>query len=212
MEWVSPPMTLENNVWVGEMYEGQDILYQVNCSGDSIAPATDDPRGGNRLFRIIGHQQENLNHPDGYDRDFHVRHPCSNEPAPGLTHPFAHRDLRLTAKRNGEIRIDLFPQALEAYDLDSNSHCYTDSASGTPEAERFCPKYTIGAVNAARIKILNRNPTITVEAIGDEVVEGEPAVFKVRRLWVEDHNVEFASPTMFRLKVESTGGYYFPPV
>ena len=212
LEWVSPPMTLENNVWVGEMYEGQDILYQVNCSGDSIAPATDDPRGGNRLFRIIGHQQENLDHPDGYDRDFHVRHPCSNEPAPGLTHPFAHRDLRLTAKSNGEIRIDLFPQALEAYDLDSNSHCYTDSASGTPEAERFCPKYTIGAVNAARIEILNRNPTITVEAIGDEVVEGEPAVFKVRRLWVEDHSVEFASPTMFRLKVESTGGYYFPPV
>ena len=32
-------MTLEGNVWVGEMYEGQDILYQVNCSGDSIAPA-----------------------------------------------------------------------------------------------------------------------------------------------------------------------------
>ena len=218
LEWVSPPMTLEGNVWVGEMYEGQDILSnprldQVNCSGDSIAPATDDPLGGNRLFRIIAHQQENLNHPDGdFDRDFYVRHPCSNEPTPGLTHLFAHRDVRLTGERNGEILIDLFPQALERHELDSNSQCYTDSSSGAPEAERFCPKYTIGAVNAARIKILNRKPTITVEASGDEVAEGEPAVFTVRRLWVEDHLAEFDSPTSYVYKLESTGGYFSPPL
>ena len=55
-----------------------------------------------------------------------------------------------------------------------------------PENVRFCPKFTLGAVTSARIVVRNRNPTITVEALDEEVNEGEPARFKLTRIWAED--------------------------
>ena len=38
----------------------------------------------------------------------------------------------------------------------------------------------------ARVDVLNRNPTITVEAVSDEVTEGEPARFRLTRIWASD--------------------------
>ena len=47
----------------------------------------------------------------------------------------------------------------------------------------FCPKYVLTGPTAARITVLNRNPTITITAQSGPVVEGGVASFTLRRLW-----------------------------
>ena len=208
LAWISPQMTLVDDVWVGEIVEGQDIFYQMECSGNSLAPPgkDSDPL---LLNRFIARHQEILNNPHvPYDVDSQYRFPCSNEPRSDWVGPFPHGDRRFTGALNGEIRVDLAPQM---YELNTGlSACYLDSHPGTPEEVRFCPKYTIGTVNSARITVLNRNPTITVEANTEDVIEGETARFTVRRHWVADLLDHGGADTKFDYRFESTSEYSNP--
>ena len=216
LEWVSPPMTLEGNVWVGEMYEGLDIFYQVNCSGDSIAPPVDVSLDLSVTLRFVTHHQEILNHPRStlYGNDTYKRFPCAYDAIPDLYTALFTKSQRFTGADNGEIRIDLDPQRASLPGTNYfNSKCNYGLSTGTSVEERFCPKYTIGAVSSARITVLNRNPTITIEAHDDVVVEGEAARFTITRHWVDEllHTVEFGDAgggtTGFKLNLETNAGY-----
>ncbi len=189
LRWVSPAMTLQNNVWVGSMVEGEEIRYEVVCSGNTLIPADLDGRTGADAItqqRIVVRKQENLNHPifPQYNNDQEFRAPCADSPSMYRLHFGSIRN-RFTGPENGEIRIDLLPQLLATSSL---YHCYQDSVRHSAQAEdvRFCPKYTLGAVTTARIEVLNRNPTVTVEAVDDEVTEGDPARFRLTRIWTSD--------------------------
>ena len=193
LRWISPEMTLVDNVWVGEIVERTDIDYEATCTGDTLAPR--DSRGTYQLLRIIMEQDELMNHPlenskGGlqYDRYFNWRIPCADQPWPEFkVHKLAY-DVRFTGPDNGTISVDLQPQRYRVEDDEVAGLCFQDS---NPVAWKhgnveFCPKYTLGAVTSARITVLNRNPTITVAAVADEVTEGEPARFRLTRIWAAD--------------------------
>ena len=36
LRWITPALTLQNNVWVGTMLEGEAIDWSVDCSGNTI--------------------------------------------------------------------------------------------------------------------------------------------------------------------------------
>ena len=79
---------------------------------------------------------------------------------------------------------------------------------------RFCPKFTFGAATSARIEVLNRNPTITVEALDDEVNEGEPARFRLTRIWTSDwlqSSVLLGASTTFEYTTSTVGDYVTSP-
>ena len=175
LRWNSPAMTLRDNVWVGSMVEGQAIDVEVVCSGNSLAP--EGPLA-NRRFPL--RHQELLNHPfQGYDFDSTRRYDCG-----GQLSANKNSNTRYVGPANGRIEIDLFPQVLDSDDLPGSS-ASSGSVCGGGDI-RFCPKFTLGAVKSARIEVLNRNPTITVEAVDDEVNEGEPARFRLTRIWTSD--------------------------
>ena len=189
LRWISPEMTLVDNVWVGEIVEGTDIDYEATCTGDTLAPR--DFLGSYRPLRIIMEQDELMNHPlelvGGlhYDRYFNRRIPCADQPLPGFNIYKLAYDVRFTGPDNGTISVDLQPQRYRAEEDQVAGLCFQDSnpvawKDGNVE---FCPKYTLGAVTSARITVLNRNPTITVAAVADEVTEGEPARFRLTRIW-----------------------------
>ena len=183
LRWITPAMTLQNNVWVGTMIEGEAFDWSVDCSGNTAAPGNGSSRIPIRMVREMNHPLPQFSH---YDVDFSSRHPCAGDVN---AHLFlaSIKDGRLlyTGPENGEIRFDIFPQKLEFGDR-FGAKCYLDDLPGTPQNVRFCPKFTLGAVTSARIVVRNRNPTITVEALDEEVNEGEPARFKLTRIWAAD--------------------------
>ena len=194
LRWTSPAMTLENDVWVGSMEEGEEIRYEVECSGNTQIPgySSSNTAGGITLTqRFVTRKQEILNHPiaPGYDRDNHYRLHCADSTSTYSVHNSG-VETRYTGPSNGEIRVDLLPQQLLVNGTGFYL-CYLDSVPGSLKDVRFCPKYTLGAVTSARIEVLNRNPTVIVEALDDEVKEGEPARFKLTRVWTSD----WLSPT-----------------
>ncbi|MCY4482332.1 MAG: hypothetical protein OXC12_05590, partial [Spirochaetaceae bacterium] len=208
LRWISPPMTVEDNVWVGQMIEGQDIDYEVLCSGNTLPPAAD------RLLAIVVEHEEILNHPVNvnYGKYYRGRYPCADHSPAGFG-PVDSGHQRYTGPANGEITVDLLPQALRAPDS-VRSRCYLDSESGTPQDVRFCPKYTLGDVTSARITVLNRNPTITVEAVDEEVDEGEAARFRLTRIWAEDLltavNPSVGLETLVDIEVAPSGSIIAP--
>ena len=186
LRWVHPPMTLQNDVWVGSMVEGEAIEFEVTCSGGTLAPE-------NFRFRIPLRLQEVLNHPlSDYNTDYTYRWPCADQPSSHFLFQRRHGNRRYVGPDNGAIEVDLFAQVLSTASLPGGvglfftGGCYLDSVPGTTADIRFCPKFTLGAVQSARIEVLNRNPTITVEAVEDEVPEGEPARFRLTRHWTSD--------------------------
>ncbi len=217
LRWVSPAMTLQNNVWVGSMVEGEDLQYEVVCSGNTLVPADLEGNTGADAItqqRIVVRKQENLNHPTfpQYNKDQEFRAPCADSPSMYRLH-FGSITNRFTGPENGEIRIDLLPQQLVTSAL---YRCYQDSVRHSAQAEdvRFCPKYTLGAVTTARIEVLNRNPTVTVEAVDDEVTEGDPARFRLTRIWTSDWlNSErlLAASTMVDYTSAAVGNYVTSP-
>ena len=201
LNWLSPAMTLEDNVWVGEIVEGTEIDYELECSGNTLAPSV------SWEVRVVAEHQEILNHPRNprYDRYERIRHPCAGHTVgwgwfrDGLR--------RYTGPDNGEITVRLQPQELEVDGF--AGRCYLDSQSGTTEDLRFCPKYTLGEVTSARIAVLNRNPTVVVEAVDEEVDEGEPARFKLTRIWAAADNLHpvYGYETTFDFTSDAVGGY-----
>ena len=184
LRWVSPTMTLQNNVWVGSMVEGQDIEFEVVCSGNTLAPEDATHR-----FRIPMRFQELLNHPvftyyGGMDHS--TRFPCVDQQNPGLGNIWRNGRQRYVGPDNGRIEIDLFEQVLNLDSVPGETKGFVSACYGSPDDIRFCPKFTLGAVTSARIEVRNRNPTITVEALDDEVNEGEPARFRLTRIWTSD--------------------------
>ena len=186
LRWVHPPMTLQNDVWVGSMVEGEAIEFEVTCSGGTLAPE-------NFRFRIPLRLQEVLNHPlSDYNTDYTYRWPCADQPSSHVIFQRRHGNRRYVGPDNGAIEVDLFAQVLSTASLPGGvglfftRGCYLDSVPGTTADIRFCPKFNLGAVRSARIEVLNRNPTITVEAVEDEVPEGEPARFRLTRHWTSD--------------------------
>ena len=187
LRWITPAMTLQNNVWVGTMLEGEAIDWSVDCSGNTIPPLA--ARSGRVPFKY----KSTMNHPDSllssYDFTFEARHPCADDPGAdrylASYRPAGHYSRRFTGPDNGTISFDLLPQSLEVPD-GIVTICFLDDLGGTPEDLRFCPKFTLGDVTSARIVVRNRNPTITVEALEESVDEGEPARFKLTRIWAPD--------------------------
>ena len=183
LRWITPVLTLENNVWVGIMFEGEPIDWRVDCSGNTL-------RAGSKT-RIPFNYLVTMNHPSSvvghYNEEVNLRHPCADDPGADIFLAGGKEGRRLyTGPDNGTITFDLLPQTFEVEGATFNSRCYLDDFPGTPQNVRFCPKFTLGAVTSARIIVLNRNPVVTVEAIDEEVNEGEPARFKLTRIWAED--------------------------
>ena len=213
LKWLSPTLTLKDDVWVGEIVEGTAIDYEVECSGNTLAPSAANFHVFFELddiyhLRIPSRKQELLNHPifPAYNIDNTLRLPCSDQLSVyGLFG--AHRGStarRYTGPDEGEILIDLLPQQLRVSDSVAE-YCFLDSVYGAPRDIRFCPKFTLGVHTSARITVLNRNPTITVEALADSVIEGEPARFRLKRIWNEE-NLDFHA-TAFGLTAAATGNY-----
>ena len=207
LRWITPAMTLEDNVWVGTMIEGEVIDWSVDCSGNTAAPGNGSSRIPFRMVREMNHPLPQFSH---YDVDFSSRHPCAGDVNAHLFLASIKDGRKLyTGPDNGEIRFDIFPQKLEFGDRFA-AKCYLDDLPGTPEDVRFCPKFTLGAVTSARIVVRNRNPTITVEALDEEVNEGEPARFKLTRIWAADQiNPEplLDLTTTFDFTVRAAGSY-----
>ena len=205
LHWLSPALTLEDGVWVGDIVEATEIDYEVRCTGNTLAPPRVD--GLPYRLRIPTRIQNVLNHPGNpqYNTDPFIRMPCADQPAPaGFTLHRGSVSRRYTGPDGGEILIDLLPQQLAVSDA-IPAYCFLDFVGGSRRNVRFCPKFTLGAVTSARINVLNRNPTVTVEAFADEVTEGEPARFKVSRIWNADNVSQW--PTTFDLTAAATGDY-----
>ena len=200
LRWLSPAeITLQDNVWVGEIVEGTEIDYELACSGNTLAPSQAWE------LRVVTTHQEVLNHPRGrYDRYMEARHPCSDRTVGWGW--FIDASRRYTGPDNGEITVQLHPQKLRVQGL--GERCFLDDRLGTSEDLRFCPKYTLGEVTSARITVLNRNPTLVVEAVADQVDEGEPAHFKVTRIWnAENLNPVDGYETTFDFTMSVAGDY-----
>ena len=178
LRWISPAMTLRNNVWVGSMVEGQDIEIRVECSGNTLAP-------DGRAPKVPLRHQELLNHPinTSYGVDETTRFSCN-------TSRQRSGRQRFVGPNNGLIEIDLYQQVLNLQDIPGHSSIFLNKCAPRTDDVRFCPKFTFGAATSARIEVLNRNPTITVEALDDEVNEGEPARFRLTRIWTSDKCVD----------------------
>ena len=148
LRWISPAMTLRNNVWVGSMVEGQDIEFGVECSGNTLAP-------DGRAPRIPLRRQELLNHPTvpEYGVDQLVRFLCN-------TRWQRSGQQRYVGPNNGLIEIDLHQQVLNLHDLSGYFSTLLNKCAPATDDVRFCPKFTFGAATSARIEVLNRNPTI----------------------------------------------------
>ena len=217
LNWISPSVALVDNVWVGEILEGSDIDVEVTCSGDSLAaPLQGDLSLDNPKLRIILEHEERLNHPGNPHLDLRrvaYRYPCDQDlPA------FSLRETgrtRWTGPAGGLILLDLQPQRFRANPLGYTTlsfgeHCYSDiSGYGWKWGDvEFCAKYTLGAVTSARVTVLNRNPTITVTAVAEEVTEGEPARFRLTRIWNADnlHPTDGYTTTV-ELTAAAKGGY-----
>ena len=212
LRWITPAMTLEDNVWVGTMLEGGAIDWTVDCSGNTLAPVA--ARSGRVPFKY----QSDMNHPQAalraYDFTFHARHPCAGDPNSdrylSSYRPAGIYSRRFTGPDNGTITFDLLPQALEVPD-GLVTRCFQDDLPGTPENLRFCPKFTLGDVTSARIFVRNRNPTITVEALDESVNEGDPARFKLTRIWAPDlldpTDLLANLTTAFDFTTRGVGGY-----
>ena len=182
LNWITPTARLEGDTWVGEIVEYSDIDVEVTCTGNTLAPPN------SAKTRILVETEEILNHPIvpswNRSRTF-VRYPCADDSV-----PFNYRHgkfQRWTGPDNGLITLDLKPQQYRPGN-DSFYRCYQDNSGVTPwrPGVEFCPRYTLGTGTKSRITVLNRNPTITVEAVSDEVTEGEPARFKLTRIWASD--------------------------
>ena len=209
IRWISPPMTVQGDTWVGSMVEGEDIEYEIECTGGTLAP------DGERK-RIPVHVREELNHPihTGYGFDFKVRQPCSDQPVERFLESYSFGLHRFVGPDNGRIKIDILPQVRNmneypGFVLPASPVCY-----GSPSDVRFCPKFSFGSVTSVDIEVLNRNPTITVEAVDEEVNEGEPARFKLTRIWTSDWlNPEglLGASTSFDFAISAVGGYVSSP-
>ena len=77
------------------------------------------------------------------------------------------------------------------------------------DEQRFCPKYSIGAINAIELEVVNRDPSILIKAESGEVTEGQPARFIVERRWTQDltRQPHPYSETVVALRVSQNGRY-----
>ena len=208
LRWISPAMTLVNNVWAGSMVEGQDIEFEVVCSGNTLAPE-------GREFRIPIHYREVLNHPVNTDfgQEISTRLPCADPQQPGLGNIWRSGARRHVSPNNGEIEIDLYGQVVSLESLPGPIDPVVRACYPSTDDIRFCPKFTLGEVTSARIEILNRNPTITVEAVDDEVNEGESARFRLIRIWTSDwlSDETLAGATTVDYATAAVGDYVTSP-
>ena len=212
LRWITPALTLQDNVWVGTMLEGGAIDWSVDCSGNTLTPVAA------RSARVPFKYKSTMNHPDPllsqYNFTFRARHPCADDPNAdrylASYKPAGIYSRRFTGPDNGTITFDILPQALEVSD-GIVTRCFLDDLPGTPQDLRFCPKFTLGDVTSARIFVRNRNPTITVEALEESVNEGEPARFKLTRIWAPDLldpvNLLANLTTAFDFTTRDVGGY-----
>ena len=103
-----------------------------------------------------------------------------------------------TGPNNGEVRYRLEPVE------ESRLHWVC------PGDPRFCPKFTHDSPDTAVIRVINRNPTITIEADADAVTEGSPARFVLTRHWNQENlnpSVPVWGETVVALLTSETGGY-----
>ena len=74
---------------------------------------------------------------------------------------------------------------------------------------QYCPSYQVGTVNKIRLEVINRDPTILIEAESTSVAEGDTVRFILTRLWADDL-VALAAPlsdTVVYLRAYQDGSY-----
>ena len=206
--------TLEGDIWVGDVGEGQAVSWVVSCSGNyEYSPLI-------RSFNGVRVQTEHLqlvNHPGYYYENIQR---LGNNAVGFLTgglcdgqartergyHRFVGPDggvetFKLVPKQRNP---PIIAQYSEAYRLakvaaDAAGTLITQPdiihpAVITPPHDllfacgsepQYCPQYRVGTPHTIKLTLVNRNPVILIKAESTTVDEGQPARFIVERLWQE---------------------------
>ena len=98
-----------------------------------------------------------------------------------------------TGPDNGEINAQLVSWDSGDWTNDVNSSHPPRPVAVDPDRisfgscdDEYCARYTIGSPSRTEIQARNANPLIAIEALDEEVEEGEAAQFRLTRLWPED--------------------------
>ena len=227
------------DTWEGTISEGDPITFGIDCIGDYNYGA-DRTRLIHYILWIQEMNHPGYYGPEigelgklGNNQVFTYA-PLSNctgdETSRGLG-----RSRRYTGPDGGEVRIFLSPsdnlsppifaamqqqyqQALAAAGGDQSLVTQRGVFPFTPDGFsvrcsddlRYCPQYRIGAPNAIKIEVLNRDPVILIKANADTVTEGGAATFTIERKWAEDllnSIVPGYATTEVAVRVTSVGGY-----
>ena len=227
------------DIWEGTISEGDPIAFGIDCIGDYTYGA-DRTRLIHYILWIQEMNHPGYYGPEigelgklGNNQVFTYA-PLSNctgdETSRGLA-----RSRRYTGPDGGEVRILLSPsdnlsppifaamqqqyqQAFAAAGGDRSLVTQRGVFPFTPDGFsvrcsddlRYCPQYRIGAPNAIKIEVLNRDPVILIKANADTVTEGGAATFTIERKWAEDllnSIVPGYATTEVAVRVTSVGGY-----
>ncbi len=227
------------DTWEGTISEGDPITFGIDCIGDYTYGA-DLTRLIHYILWLQEMNHPGFYGPHlsaisahGYNQVFTYA-PLSNctgdETSRGLG-----RSRRYTGPDGGEVRIFLSPsdnlsppifaamqqqyaQALAAAGGDRSLLTQRGVFPFAPDGFnvrcsddlQYCPQYRIGAPNAIKIEVLNRDPVILIKANADTVTEGGAATFTIERKWAEDLLNSIApgyATTKVAVRVTSVGGY-----
>ena len=225
------------DTWLGEIIEGDPVSVRLDCTGDY--QYSEYPLQLRPLLLVVNennhpgyygpnHAEFNLGNNTAH-RTFRLNN-CTDEVlwfdrvyrhryvgpeggvervnlSPFMERPFQHlTDRYWAAKAEADsagvpiTEPGIFHPNRIADNL-QNTGCYDE--------QRFCPKYSIGAINAIELEVVNRDPSILIKAESGEVTEGQPARFIVERRWAQDvtRDPHPYSTTVVALRVSQNGRY-----
>ena len=193
LEWITPSdATLDESgtTWEATVTEGQPIGFRLVCSGSS-GPTRDTQT----LIGVWGDSR--MNHPlePEFNNEASLGFQCHDgligalyiNDIPGVYQELPGRTSwelsRYVGPANGlQVFRVLSHEESQRARTTGGRYYLENYALGFCEG-KFCPKYVLTGPTAARITVLNRNPTITITAQSGPVVEGGVASFTLRRLW-----------------------------
>ena len=202
LEWITPSdATLDESgtTWEATVTEGQPIGFRLVCSGSS--GTTVDTQ---TLIGVFGDSR--MNHPlrPEYNVEASLAFLCQDGLFGALALgnlPGVYQERRIPSGAGSgthwaSSRYVGPANGLQVFRVLSHEETQGGKTGGRYYLENeitligsceddFCPKYVLTGPTAARITVLNRNPTITITAQSGPVVEGGVASFTLRRLWNE---------------------------
>ncbi len=172
----SSSLTRSGQSLVGEIVEGTRPEYALTCSGNYEYA---------QPWVVLLHIEDHLPHPNGYSF-FRAR-----EYACGQSNLGQHTRKTYVAGTDGQIRTAILPQTEIAQDGTFNVRRslgagFSSGDSFCRDSREFCPKYTVGVPDSVAVRVINRSPIISVEAVENEVEEGQTARFRILRSWASD--------------------------